>query len=148
MSLVKTKKKTLFLPPSHIFVFFVAGTSTPSGKQPKNSDPNNGGFATPKRPAPSKADGATSRQNLHRTFLSKSQDNLASQLRRKAVAAALSQKGKDTPGEQTHQLGMCVEVCFTPQINGAVFLCCSLGLYFSEVLWTVSSMFLLKPFST
>ena len=85
-------------------VFSFTGPSTPVSKQPKTSDSSNGGFATPKKPAPSK-EGSTSKQNLHKTFLSKSQDNLASQLRRKAVAAALSQKGKEkeNPGNSNSQ---------------------------------------------
>ena len=85
-----------------LFSYPYVGSSTPVAKQPKGSD-SSGGFVTPKRVAPpDKSKEGSSSKPLHKAFLSKSQDNLASQLRRKAVAAALSQKGKDkeNPGTQ------------------------------------------------
>ena len=85
----------------NVYKYGFTGVSTPASKQTKGSDSV---FVTPKRAAPSdKSKEGSSSKPLHKTFLSKSQDNLASQLRRKAVAAALSQKGKEK--ENTGILG-------------------------------------------
>lgn len=61
------------------------------------------GGNTPRKATAGERPGTPAKAQLNKPFLSKSQDNLASQLRRKAVAAALSQKEAASNKENVSQ---------------------------------------------